>query len=246
MMQGVLSESNKTVSSFAYDQIKNDIIFGRLRPGLKLKLELMKNNYSVSVSILRETLRRLAAEGFVAAHDQRGFFVTPVSRQDLIEVADLRILLECNALEASIKSGDADWEGRVVAANHKLQKAERLMLAGDLSERERWKRSDWEFHAALISSCSSTNLQQIHSVIYDKYLRYQMLVLTFRGEMAVDEHKQVFEAALDKDIKTATAILADHIQGGLSHTLSAVEWSDGEGLELTAMATNQELRDMMS
>jgi DNA-binding GntR family transcriptional regulator len=54
-----------------------------------------------SLSTLRETLNRLSSEGFVAAEEQRGFFVTPISKADLREVATMRILLECFALEES-------------------------------------------------------------------------------------------------------------------------------------------------
>ena len=124
--------------------------------------------------------------GFVDALDQRGFFVTPVSREDLIEIANLRVLLECHALRLSIANGDTDWEGNLVAAHHKLHLMEQKMLAGDDSQKEDWKRYYWEFHLALIEACGSQNLLSLHSVLYDKYLRYQMLVLTYRGEEAVE------------------------------------------------------------
>ena len=64
------------VGTSTYAKIKRDIIFGELAPGIKLKLDALKNRYSASVSTLRETLNRLASEGFVRAEEQRGFFVT--------------------------------------------------------------------------------------------------------------------------------------------------------------------------
>ncbi|MCY3627828.1 MAG: GntR family transcriptional regulator, partial [Gammaproteobacteria bacterium] len=84
-----------TVGSSTYQKIKHDIIFGVLTPGAKLKLDSLKDRYSASLSTLRETLNRLSSEGFVESPEQRGFFVKPVSREDLIEVAELRVLLEC-------------------------------------------------------------------------------------------------------------------------------------------------------
>ena len=60
----------------------------------KLKLDGLRERYQASMSTLRETLNRLASEGFVLAEEQRGFFVAPVSKEDLSEVAELRILLE--------------------------------------------------------------------------------------------------------------------------------------------------------
>lgn len=212
-----------TVGSSTYDAIKHDIIFGHLTPGSKLKLERLKAQYDASVSTLRETLSRLASEGFVAMEEQRGFFVTPVSREDLIEVANLRILLECHALEISIENGDADWEGNLVAAHHKLHLLEKAMLSGDDSKKEEWKKHDGEFHLTLIQACHSRNLLSLHSTLYNKYLRYQMLVLTYRGQEAVDEHRAMFEAALARDAEKGQRILETHILNGLEHALRQLE-----------------------
>ena len=89
----------------------------------------------------------------------------------------------------------------------------------DHSDKETWKRYDWEFHLALIRACRSRNLLDIHSIVFDKYLRYQMLVLTYRGEEAVREHRKVFELALARDVKGTRAALEEHITNGLTHTL---------------------------
>lgn len=216
-----MTKSRNVVGASTYQRIKRDIIFGDLAPGSKLKLDGLRERYSASMSTLRETLNRLASEGFVDALDQRGFFVTPVSREDLVEIANLRVLLECHALRLSVANGDTDWEGNLVAAHHKLHLMEQKMLAGDDSQMEDWKRYDWEFHLALIEACGSKNLLSLHSVLYDKYLRYQMLVLTYRGEEAVEEHRRVFEAALARDIDAAAETLKTHIDKGLEHTLAA-------------------------
>ncbi|MEL0034193.1 MAG: GntR family transcriptional regulator [Paracoccaceae bacterium] len=216
-----MTKSLNAVGASTYQSIKRDIIFGDLAPASKLKLETLRKNYNASMSTLRETLNRLASEGFVDALDQRGFFVTPVSKEDLMEVANLRVLLECHALKLSIDNGDTDWEGNLVSAHHKLSSMEQKMLSGDDSQKEDWKRYDWEFHLALIEACGSRNLISLHSVLYDKYLRYQMLMLTHRGQEAADEHKQMLEAALDRNVEAATKTLTVHIEKGLEHTLAA-------------------------
>ena len=216
-----MTKSLNAVGASTYQSIKRDIIFGDLAPASKLKLETLRKNYNASMSTLRETLNRLASEGFVDALDQRGFFVTPVSKEDLMEVANLRVLLECHALKLSIDNGDTDWEGNLVSAHHKLRSMEQKMLSGDDSHKEDWKRYDWEFHLALIEACGSRNLISLHSVLFDKYLRYQMLMLTHRGQEAADEHKQMLEAALDRNVEAATKTLTVHIQKGLEHTLAA-------------------------
>tara|TARA_B100000767_G_scaffold137905_1_gene130480 strand:+ start:50 stop:709 length:660 start_codon:yes stop_codon:yes gene_type:complete len=209
-----------TVGSNTYERIKKDIIYGKLAPGSKLKLDGLKEKYDTSVSTFRETLNRLSSDGFVEAAEQRGFFVRSVSREDFAEIANLRILLECSALKTSIENGDADWEGNLVAAHHKLRLIEEKMLSGDFSQKETWKRYDWEFHKTSIEACNSQNLMSLHAIIFDKYLRYQMLVLTGRGEDAVLEHQQIFKAALSRNTIEATEVLEIHIRKGLEHTLA--------------------------
>jgi DNA-binding GntR family transcriptional regulator len=217
-----MNKAANTVRTSTYERIKRDIIFGVLAPGTKLKLDRLKSEYETSVPTLREALNRLSADGFVQSPEQRGFLVTPVSAEDLVEIANLRILLECHALEQSIEAGDTDWEADLVAAYHRLNLIEKRMQNGENSQKELWKRYDWEFHLASIKACSSQNLLSLHSTIYDKYLRYQMLVLTYRGEAAIDEHHEIFNAVLERDKKRAVAKLKTHIKEGLTHTLAAM------------------------
>jgi DNA-binding GntR family transcriptional regulator len=211
---------NETVGEAAYRRIRLDIVFGRLSPGEKLKLDRVSEAYGVSISTLRELLNSLCSEGLIVAEGQRGFEVAPVSAVDFREVAAMRQLLECHALEQSFQKGDLDWEGRVVAAHHKLSVMEKRMIAGDRSEPEIWKRCDWQFHHALISACGSKVLLDTHAAIYDKYLRYQMVAVIFRGEIAADQHQKLLESALARDFATAQKVLVDHIQGCVEHALA--------------------------
>ncbi len=214
-----MNEKNNTISSITYDLIKKDIIFGKLKPSSKLKLDNLKNNYNASLSTIRETLNRLASEGFVQAEEQRGFFVNPFTKNDLIEISNLRVLLECHAIKLSINNGDTNWEGNLVASHHKLHLLEQEMQKDYKKNREEWKKYDWEFHLALVSNCGSTNLLNLHSILYDKSIRYQMAVPEYRGEGAEKEHRMIFEAALKRNFEEASEILETHILKGLEHTL---------------------------
>ena len=208
-----------SVSDKAYRQIRADIIFGKLAPSEKLKLERLREGYGASVSTLRELLNRLASEGLVIAEGQRGFEVAPVSAENLRELAALRLLLESHALEQSFKAGDMDWEGRVVSAHHKLSQIEKRLLTGDKADPETWKRYDFEFHHALISACGSDALLETHAPVYDKYLRYQMIAGIFRGVIAAEEHQKLLQCALSRDSKTAREILVVHIEACVDFTL---------------------------
>jgi len=210
-------------SERVYRGIRADIIFGKLKPGQKLTLERVKDTYKASVGTLREILNRLASEGLVAAEGARGFEVMSVSADNLRQIAAMRQLLEAHALAESFSAGDMDWEGRVVAAHHKLAAMEKRMGAGDRSGAQMWKRYDWEFHHALISACGSAVLLETHAAIYDKYLRYQMVSGVYRGDVASQEHQKLLNAALARDWPEAQKVLGRHIQDCVDHVI-------GEGL----------------
>jgi DNA-binding GntR family transcriptional regulator len=210
---------NPTVGQETYERLRHDIIFGTLKPAEKLRLDRLKQGYGASVSTIREALSRLTSEGLVRAEDQRGFRVAPMSDTDLREIADLRILVECHALKQSIEAGNTEWEGAIVSAHHKLHRMEQRMEAGDTSVRETWKQYDWEFHQSLILACGSQTLLEMHGLVFDKYLRYQMRRLTFRGATAATEHRHLLDAALERNVPQAQAILRKHIDGGVEDSL---------------------------
>jgi DNA-binding GntR family transcriptional regulator len=214
------TQSLPTVGENAYRRIRADIIFGRLPPGKKLKLDRLKSDYGASVSTLREILNRLHSERLVVAEGQKGFEVSPVSIANLREIAMLRQLLESRALEQSFRAGDMEWEARIVAAHHRLARMEERMAQGDRRETEEWKRYDWQFHQALISACGSKMLIETHAAVFDKYLRYQMIALSYRGDIAAKEHALLLDCALKRDAARAAEVLKLHVAGGVEHALA--------------------------
>lgn len=209
-----------TIGEATYSRLRGDIIACRLAPGHKLRLETLREQYGVGVSTLREILNRLASESLVEAEGQKGFAVAAASAQDLREIADLRLLLESHALRLSFTLGDLEWEGRVVAAHHKLAATEKRLLAGQERHTVNWVRYDFAFHNALISACGSQVLLDLHAAIFDRFLRYHMLAASFRGGGVVDDHKSLFDMALARDIDGALAMLARHVNRGVEHVLS--------------------------
>lgn len=204
----------------AYRRVRADIIFGRLAPAQRLRLERLREEYGVGVSTLREILNRLQSERLVVAEGQKGFAVAPVSAVNLREIAALRQLLECRALEQSFKAGGVHWEGDIVAAHHRLARTEARMAEGDRSDTELWKQYDWQFHQALIAACGSKMLIANHAAVFDKYLRYQMIALSYRGDVAAGEHAELLDCALRRDAARACEVLTRHVAGGVEHALA--------------------------
>lgn len=112
-----------------------------------------------------------------------------------------------------------EWEGKVVAAHHKLAAMERRMSARERSHAQTGKRYDREFHHALICACSSQVLLEMHAHIYDRYLRYQTVAAVYRGDVASDEHRRPLDCALDRDWKDAQGTLTKHVQDCVKHMI---------------------------
>ena len=209
-----------SVTENIFKKIKYDIVFGNLEPDQKLKLNLLQTEYNVSISILREVLNRLCGDGFIIYKVQKGFFVSPISKKDLYEIADLRITLETHALEISIKNKDYEWEAELLGAYHKLNHAENELEKNNLNAKSLWTKYDAEFHRMLIKKCNSLNLIRIHEVIFDKYLRYQLLILKYRGKDSIKEHKDLLDYSLISNIQKAQNTLRDHIKKGVDYASS--------------------------
>jgi DNA-binding GntR family transcriptional regulator len=210
-----------SIADRAYERIRSDIIFGRLSPGAWLRLDRLARDYGASVSTLREILSRLTSEGLVIAEGQRGFQVRPVSPEGFTDVASMRVLLETYAIPLSFAAGDLEWESRIVAAHHKLAFMEQRMIAGERDKTELWKRYDREFHQTLIAACGSQTLLDLYGGVFDQYLRYQMVAVVFRGEVAAHEHKVLLECALTRDARRACDVLDRHVNGCVAHTLES-------------------------
>lgn len=207
------------VGDDGYHRIHNDIIFGVLKPGQKLRLEALREKYGVSVSTLREILSRLTSHGLVVAEGKRGFEVAAISAADLRELGSLRLLLECHAIELSFAQGDVEWEGRVVSAHHKLAATERH-IAGGKSNLRLWKKYDGEFHGSLISNCGSRALLETHAAVFDRYFRYQILSLNYRGDEPERQHKKLLADALSRNAAGAKKTLVEHVEGCIAHAVA--------------------------
>ena len=216
----VSETAGESVGDATLRKLRFDILRCALKPDERLRLDRLREAYGVSVTTLREILNRLVVEGFVVAEGQRGFEVAPVYEADLRDICELRLLLECHALRRSIELGSLDWEAHVVSAHHKLQSVEAKLMDGAPSSVEQWVQFDWDFHHATISACDMPALMTTHSNVFDRYLRYHLLALDFRGKPAADEHGRLRDLVIARDAEAAVTLLTSHVRAGMEHILA--------------------------
>ncbi|WP_281687938.1 GntR family transcriptional regulator [Pseudomonas citronellolis] len=204
----------RTMASQLEARVREDIINGRLAPGSRLRLKELAEHYDAGVIPLREALSRLAASGFVSAEDQKGFSVGRISAEEIRDITHTRLLIECQALAESIRNGDLEWESRLIAAHHRLDRLpivegpERLM-------KPEWENAHEAFHEALLGNCRSPWLLRLSHLLRDQTARYRMLSVHYNDSASRDvpgEHRELLDAALARDVDKACALLAQHYE----------------------------------
>ena len=209
------SGAKSTLASTVYQQLREDLLGGGFEAESKLRVEWVVSKYGAGASPVREALNRLASEGLLGRHDQRGFFVMPVSAAELEELTRTRCWLEEKALRESIAHRTAEWEEQLVLALHRLGRASRISPQ-DLSSslNPDWEKLHRTFHRVLISACRSRWLVGFCDQLSDHAYRYRQMANDGESIQRDDfgEHRLIAESALDGNADGAVQALIDHYQ----------------------------------
>lgn len=218
-----------TLASKLTHALRDELLRGDYRPGQPLRMNQLCERFQVSLSPLREALTRLATEGFVELHAQRGFKVAPVSLDNHLEITRLRLQLEATALAESIARGGDAWEIELLGAWHGLQLLDRRLAAGEAHDRDLWEVRHRALHMALIGACRMPILLQFCETLLDFSDRYRRLFLRtpFINNDAPAEHAGIVEAALARDAGRATELLARHVQHTADNITATLQGRQG-------------------
>lgn len=204
-------EGPRTLIEHTYEQLRADIVEGHLRPGTRLRVEHLRARYAVGAGTLREAITRLVSDALVVAEGQRGFHVAPVALDDLLDLTQLRIHIELEALRLSIRHGDAQWRAQLQQAFDELSAVEQPIQA---SQRKRWEELNTRFHDALIAAHASPwTLKTLRLLARhgERYRRYAMQLPGSERDVHA-EHQTLFELAMAGHEARAALALEAHIR----------------------------------
>ena len=148
-------EIEPTVNAQVFRQIRIDIVTCRLMPNERLRVESLRKRYGVGGSPIREALMRLEAEGLVILEQNKGFRVSPASREHLLDLMKTRVEIEGLALRWSIEKGGVDWEANLLAAYHRLSHQKKTLRGSGNEINLVWFKEHRNFHSALTAACAS-------------------------------------------------------------------------------------------
>jgi GntR family transcriptional regulator, carbon starvation induced regulator len=212
--------ADQTLTASALSRIRSDIIACRLMPNERLRFEALRERYGMGVSPLREALMRLEAEGLVQLEQNKGFRVSEVSRENLLDLMRARIEIESIALRWSLERGSVEWEANLLGTFHRLSRQTKVDPRIPETINEAWSREHAAFHAALVSGSGSQTLISILQRLFEQAERYVSLSIMSNAPLRDDvgEHKQLMRAALNRDVEKVVELNRLHI----SRTLDKV------------------------
>jgi DNA-binding GntR family transcriptional regulator len=208
-----IENANLSRAESAYAILQNAILKGLLNPGQKLDFETLQTEMGYSSGTIREALTQLKSDGLVQNEVRRGFTVAEVSLKEFSEITELRCILEPLALTKSIEAGGDDWESTLVLAHHKLTKLEKKSSGAIGLPSIEWPSAHKKFHEALVNSCPSKNLLVMRESLFKQSERYRFLAssMSSKKRNPIKEHKDLFEAAIDRNTQLASTLITEHL-----------------------------------
>ena len=204
----------RTRTEQVYELIRADILSGAIDPGAQLQFARLSVAYESSIGVLREVLTRLAAEGLVVSQAQHGFRVMSLSIEDLQDLTHTRCLIESMVLKDAITHGDIEWEARIVAAHHRLERTPRDDPEGYAAVNPAWVQAHHDFHMALCSAGTSPRMGQIVASLRASAEVYRHWSAPFeksRRNVAA-EHQELLDLALARRSTAAATALVNHLR----------------------------------
>ncbi len=205
---------SETLASVAYERLRGDIIGGLFKPGEKVRIRALCEEYGIGPSPIREALNRLSSEGLLKQTDQRGFRVPPVTLKDLDELVKARCWANEVCLRNSIRTGGFEWEERVISTYAQLERAPRSQSTEAGARDTRWETAHEAFHAALLSASGSSWIEDFCAKTFLAGERYRH---SARDPVASsssrrDEHREIKEATLARREDEAVELLCEHFR----------------------------------
>lgn len=200
-------------SEKAYEDIRNRLLNGEYAPGARLSESDLSEKCGVSRTPVREALRRLALEYFVRIEPNRGAFVIDWSREDIMDMFEMRSMMEGLAAR---KAAERANKPQITQMHDIIGKIDIVVGENNRNMRDDFLRLNRQFHDAIFEASGSPKLTEIIS----RFVEQAVIVRTAAQYSAEDiahsnrQHKELVGA-----IETRNGMLADTVMR--AHILAA-------------------------
>lgn len=195
----------KPAPELVRDGLRAAIIAGDYEEGTALRQEEIADRFGTSRIPVREALRLLESEGLVIFQPNKSVIVRGLSLDDVIEMLEIRIALECRALKLAIPN---------MAIEDFETAAEILKEYDESQDQAAWGEMNWRFHWALYVPCNRPKLLAMIEANYghvSRYTRRQVSSATGKANPQQD-HVKLLELCREGNVEDAVALLEKHIE----------------------------------
>lgn len=196
----------RKTSVMVAELIRNGILEGRLRPGERLKEDMLAKELDVSRTPVREAIAMLQAEGLLEAQQHRGAQVRSYTPSELEEIYDLRSILEgYGARRAATRITQREL-ARLRASVERMEKLQPKDL-------EHLVQQNGIFHNTILEAADSQRLVTMVSqtralpLIYQSYAWYTPAQLS----LSLEYHRRVLSALERHDAEQAEYDMRHHL-----------------------------------
>ena len=200
--------ARQSLAEEAYAAIKQKIITLEFAPGAYLNVAVVINALGIGRTPVHQAVRRLAHEGMIEIMPRKGMIVKPVSLQDALAIAEVRLLNEAYCARLAAQNAGAK---DVAALERILERAGRAAEAGDT---EAMMLADRDFHCAISGIAGNQVLADILRNLHERSLRFWFISLHQPKHQAevTKEHADILQAIKDHDADGADRAMCRHIE----------------------------------
>ena len=198
----------ETLSEKVYKAFKRDIIHGVYQPGEPLTEKVLAKRYKGSRTPVRESALRLQQERLLRIVPNRGYFVSQITLQELNEIYEYRIAVECAAAElAAMKGGDAELLARLI------ELAESSYRTDSRESYVQFIEADTSFHLGIARLSRNQMLVRAVNEARSQMERimYAAIDIHYYGEVPAREHQEIVKAIQEHNPELARKRMYDHI-----------------------------------
>lgn len=196
-----------TLGDQAYAQIKQLIFDFALMPGDRFSETELAERVQVSRTPLRQALQRLQREGFLRVFPKAGWQVAPLDFDQFDELYDLRVLLECQAVQLLCDAVQRP-------ALTELVQVWGVPAAERLDDADLVRELDEQFHQKLVQAAGNREMARVHQDITERIRIIRRLDFTqpARVEATYQEHARILRAIGQRRADEARRLLRAHIE----------------------------------
>ncbi|MEU3983455.1 GntR family transcriptional regulator [Streptomyces sp. NPDC026672] len=214
-------------SDLAYAELRGRILTGDLPAGSRLAQYELADSLNMSITPLREAIRRLSSEGLVEVETHRDVRVSTMSSAEARELFEVRLSLDPTAAE--LAAGRRTEEDLAV-----MRAAVDRLLPVTRQWGEEALTAHRAFHQALYRASHNEVLCRLLDDLWDKSDRYRRLGLELPpGDgprtRDLEEHHRLVDLVEEGRAAEAARLMRDHITHSLTATaISALENRENE------------------